>query len=155
MGIRDLPNLHRRLRVPYLVLPKSDFFLSRISTYADENGCWWWRDRIDQDGYGICTVPGTADHKPRRLRAHRVSYQLFVGLIEPDMVLDHLCRNRRCVNPAHLEPITRKENTLRGNGPTAINHRKTLCVHGHDDWATKSAGRYCRECDRLKDRNKR
>lgn len=72
-------------------------------------GCWEWQGELNRNGYGRVWVNG------RRLMAHRVAYQLLVGDIEPGLVLDHLCRNRRCCNPEHLEPVTVRENTLRGD----------------------------------------
>ena len=63
--------------------------------------------------------------------AHRVSYEALVGPIPKDLCIDHLCRVRNCVNPAHLEPVTVRENILRGNGPTAVNARKAFCKRGH------------------------
>ena len=80
--------------------------------------------------------------------AHRVAYELFVGPIPSGLHLDHLCRNRACVNPEHLEPVSRRENILRGTGPTAANARKTHCVHGHslDDAIAMNGSRVCRTC---------
>lgn len=66
-----------------------------------------------------------------RTRAHRYAYELLVGPIPPGYQLDHLCRTPLCVRPDHLEPVTPRENTLRGNGPTARHARKTHCIRGH------------------------
>jgi hypothetical protein len=66
----------------------------------------------------------------RNHRVHRLVYRLLVGDIVEE-TLDHLCRNRRCVNPAHLEQTSNKINTLRGEGPTAVNARKATCRNGH------------------------
>jgi hypothetical protein len=89
--------------------------------------------------------------------AHRHSYRLFVGEIPDGLFIDHLCRVRNCVNPAHLEPVTRKENILRGVGWAAENARKTACPLGHSLLDPKNLkwnrhGKYCRECARRQDR---
>lgn len=75
---------------------------------ADTN-CWLWQGEINRNGYGRVWVNG------KRLMAHRVAYEAFHGAITPGLVLDHLCRNRRCCNPEHLEPVTVKVNTQRGD----------------------------------------
>ncbi len=89
------------------------------------NGCWLWRGHLNSSGYGRFKFVGG------EAKAHRVGYELFVGPIPDGLVLDHLCRNTWCVNPAHLEPVTGAENTLRGFGAAAINARKTHCNKGH------------------------
>jgi hypothetical protein len=64
--------------------------------------------------------------------AHRLAYQLLVGPIPEGLVIDHLCRNPPCQNPAHMECVTHRENTLRGASPHAMNARKTHCKRGHE-----------------------
>lgn len=87
--------------------------------------CWEWTGTTSNRGYGYIYVAG------RYVPAHRASYEIFRGPIPDGMTLDHLCRNRRCVNPHHLEIVSGRENTLRGVGPTAANSKKTHCIHGH------------------------
>jgi hypothetical protein len=94
-------------------------FMAKVNK-DDPSGCWLWTAQIHPEGYGRTTIAR------RKLYAHRVSYQLFVGPIPDGLEIDHLCRNRACVNPAHLEAVTHRENILRGNGPCAIKHRQKL-----------------------------
>lgn len=116
----------------------------------DPAGCWMWTARKNPGGYGLFYARGT------RAVAHRVAYEHFVGLIPPGMSLDHLCRNRACVNPAHLEPVANKENILRGESFAAVNARKKVCVRGHqltgDGVKMVRRGRQCVACQRRMDR---
>lgn len=91
-----------------------------------EEGCWLWKRAVSVNGgYGVFSI------NCKQFRAHRVAYSLTHGSLRPDMSLDHLCRNTKCVNPAHLEAVSIGTNVLRGNAPTAINARKTNCKNGH------------------------
>lgn len=111
-------------------------------------GCWLWGGRLTSDGYGRFFVA-------KKLRgAHRVAYQLYVGPIPDGLVIDHKCRNRCCVNPDHLEPVTNEENMRRGHHAT-----KTHCSKGHrldEDnvrLSPRRNGRWqraCRACQREK-----
>lgn len=74
-----------------------------------ESGCWLWQGEINRNGYGRVWVDG------KRLMAHRVVYELLHEPIADGLVLDHLCKVRRCCNPEHLDPVTPRENTLRGD----------------------------------------
>lgn len=119
-----------------------------VSEYAPHLGpCWLWTGRL-HEGYGIRSGK----------RAHVIAYQLLVGPVPEDQVLDHLCRVRHCVNPGHLEPVTRRENALRGTGISAINARKTHCLRGHplsgDNLYVnpKKGTRSCRICIALRRR---
>lgn len=87
-------------------------------------GCWLWTAPLRNDGYGEI---GSGGREGKQILAHRASYLSFVGPIPDGLELDHLCRVRCCVNPAHLEPVTRAENNRRGlNGVL-----KTHCKRGH------------------------
>lgn len=97
-------------------------FWSRVVQTA---GCWEWSG-AHSGGYG------TTQRNQRTERAHRVAYELVVGPIPSGMELDHLCRNRGCVNPAHLEPVSHRENVLRGASPTVQRNLIGKCGNGHD-----------------------
>jgi hypothetical protein len=91
-----------------------------------DEGCWDWQGEISStNGYGI------AYYKGRGYRAHRAVYEVARGPIPDGLQLDHLCRNRACVRPSHLEPVTNWENTRRGIGPFAIKANQTQCQNGH------------------------
>lgn len=91
-----------------------------------ETGCWEWVASKNR-GYGRIGIGGG-----KWRFAHRVAYELIEGPIPADLELDHLCRNPSCINPAHLEPVTGRINTLRSNGVSALNARKTHCPAGHE-----------------------
>lgn len=74
-----------------------------------DSGCWEWQGEMNRNGYGRVWING------KRLMSHRVTYELLVGPIADGLVVDHLCKNRACCNPEHLEPVTIRENTLRGD----------------------------------------
>lgn len=88
--------------------------------------CWRWT-ASDSDGYGQFNRSGWGTS-----RAHRIAYLWTNGPIAPGLVLDHLCRNTRCVRPSHLEPVTDRTNILRGFGKPAQNARATHCIAGHE-----------------------
>ncbi len=100
-------------------------------TLEYDSGCWLWTATRDPLGYGQMGVGSMVDGTRGLRGAHRVGYELYVGPIPPGLDLDHLCRNPSCVNPRHLEPVTHKENVLRGIGPAATNKAKTECKYGH------------------------
>ena len=121
------------------------------------DGCWEWTASINGSGYG--EFMSRRWPKATRL-AHRLVYMLLVGDIPDGLDLDHLCRNRRCVRPSHLEPVTRRENLLRGNTVTARNALATHCVNGHEFDASNThtlpdGKRRCRACNRDSERRRR
>lgn len=115
------------------------------------DGCWQWTGPIRPSGYGYFNIGADS------ISAHRWMYELITGPIPNGLVIDHLCRNRACVRPSHLEAVTNHENILRGIGPSAQNAAKQRCPKGHD-YSLRIAGkagrttRYCRICAREKAR---
>lgn len=108
--------------------PLADRFWSKV-VRDPETDCWEWTGAKMTTGYGrFYIAPGDRPHAPVIRFAHRFAYELLVGPIPDGLVLDHLCRNTGCVNPAHLEPVTNRENALRGNQ----GHRPTHCKYGHE-----------------------
>jgi hypothetical protein len=113
------------------------------------NGCWQWTGHKNHGGYGTTSL-GAIRHTP----AHRAVYLLAIGPVGAELVLDHLCRNRACVNPAHLEPVTNKINLMRGETLPARYAARTHCNKGHPfseaNTATRAArggSRKCRTCE--------
>ncbi len=104
--------------------PLADRFWEKVDRDGPD-GCWVWTGANNGAGYGQIRIDD------RNRYAHRVAYELEVGPIPESLFIDHLCRNRGCVNPAHLEPVTNAENILRGTAPTAVNARKKACPKGH------------------------
>ena len=123
---------------------------TRFEKYMVYTGdCIVWGGGYYPNGYGMFSLkrgkPGLA---------HRVSYELFIGLIPPNLEIDHLCRNICCVNPAHLQAVTHQENVMRGNAPAALSRisserfkRMKYCHRGHlyNEVNTRSVSRLYRE----------
>ena len=112
------------------------------------DGCWVWIGAHIPDGYGSFSANGRVG------LAHRFSYTQFVGPIPEGLQLDHLCRNRTCVRPDHLEPVTSRENSLRGQTVAARHAAKTHCDAGHEFTEanilrTRLGNRQCRACRKV------
>lgn len=135
--------------------PLRERLLRRVRVEA--NGCWTWTGRRQNAGYGRLLMPSGGDQL-----AHRLAYQEFVGPIPEGMTLDHLCHtrdttcvgecaHRRCVNPAHLEPVPNGENVRRGR-KIQDQLARTHCPQGHvyspANTKVRNGSRYCRTCAR-------
>lgn len=130
-------------------------FWAKVDQSGGPDACWPWLAYVDHHGYGKF---GTTSRKITG--AHRIAYEFLVGPIPEGLVIDHLCRVRHCVNPSHMEPVTRGENVRRGVGGEV--HRNTdTCRNGLHPWP-ESAGRYggphgqlmCLECKRTYSRER-
>jgi hypothetical protein len=119
--------------------------LDRISPEPN-TGCWLWVGKMVPNGYGTVNVGY------KRMMAHRLSYTLFKGEIPTGMEIDHKCRQKACVNPDHLEPVSRSENMIR-NWPFDGRNKPT-CVRGHLLDGISSNGkqlrRHCVTCKRVR-----
>ena len=111
--------------------------------------CWEWIGRKDRDGYGVFSMGRD------NVRAHRWFYERFVAAIPAGLVMDHLCRDRACVNPCHLEPVTNHENLLRGEGVAARSASRTSCPRLHEYALRGDGTRYCPTCHRERERIRR
>lgn len=109
--------------------------------------CWEWTGARQKTGYGKTSRGG------RMLLAHRLAYEVTLGPIADGLTVDHLCRNRSCIRPDHMDLVPMGVNTMRGTSVSAINVAKTHCVRGHPFDATNTRldsyqHRHCRTCER-------
>ena len=133
--------------------PARDKILRRI--VVTPGGCWEWQGAKGRHGYGRVAMP-TGKMGGRTEFTHRVAYEAFIGPIPDGLVIDHLCRNRGCCNPDHLEAVTQRVNLLRGDTLQSKNILKTHCKYGHEfteqNTRRTPRGRRCRECERRRAR---
>jgi len=119
--------------------------VSQVNFY-NNTACWEWIGYTSRD-YAQIMTNGKVIH------IHRFIYEYYYGEIEPKLTIDHLCRNRTCANPLHLEQVTCRENILRGVGIAALNSQKTHCPQGHEYTPENIVGihyhhRQCKRCQR-------
>ena len=124
---------------------------------SKSEGCWHWKGTTSK-GYGLFAT-GAAGRRVT-VQAHRFAYEDTVGPIPDGLQLDHLCRVRHCVRPAHMDPVDNRTNSLRGFSVSALNARKTHCINGHEftlenTYQKPDGGRQCKTCRRATDRRRR
>ena len=136
MNATEIGRLSHRVRIERACIPEPN------------TGCWLWMQAIAGGGYGAIGVHGKVK------RAHRVSYECFVGAIPAGMVIDHMCRTRSCVNPDHLRVVTLGINAVENSfSSAAINKQKLVCPKCSGDYVTMmlytgKRGRQCPKCYR-------
>lgn len=119
--------------------------VARVRVIGD---CWVWVGAASQWGYPMVRIADKCEY------VHRVMHEQAHGPVPAGYMVDHLCRNTRCINPDHLEAVTKRENTLRGTSTAAVHAKKTHCDHGHPFDAGNTyirrdtGGRMCRTCGR-------
>lgn len=129
---------------------RRDLFYSYVEFRP--GSCWLWQGGLDIGGYGFFRIKG------RPHQAHRVAYMLSRGAIPAGLQLDHLCRERRCVNPVHLEAVSQWENIRHGTSFSAKHAVKTHCLRGHPlsgpNLIAAPRKRECRSCRQMRDRRR-
>lgn len=111
-----------------------DRFMSKVVWNGDPDECWTWAASLTTTTYGQFSLEG------RPTLAHRLSYEFFVGPIPEGLVIDHLCRNTTCINPAHLEPVPQTINILRGVNPAVTRAANNEIVDASSEAFQSDAG---------------
>lgn len=131
----------------YTYISIAERFWAKVDKSKGPQACWLWLNHLTRKGYGLFY------YKERLIPAHHFPLLLRDIIIPAGFQTDHLCRVRHCVNPLHLEIVTSRENTLRGEGPAAVNARKLICLRGHafnslNSYINVNGSRECRPCRR-------
>lgn len=104
---------------------RKSFLFHLMSSMKGKDECWNWTGHIGKNGYAYCSYNGVSTS------AYRAVWRHLVGEIPEGYEIDHLCKNTKCVNPNHLEPVTPKENNMRSTSPSSLAAKKTSCLNGH------------------------
>jgi hypothetical protein len=116
----------------------------RVDKTSNPNGCWIWLGSFNTHGYGQMMVGSRLDGTRTLATTHRLAYKLTKGDISPQLEIDHLCRNRKCCNPEHLEVVPHSVNVNR-----AVAGSDDLCINGHaKTYNSKDKRFYCKTCRR-------
>lgn len=141
-----------------LKIPKIDNVEKILARIAINGECWEWSGCITTSGYGTIRINNGESSK--MYQSHRVMYSIFKKDIDDGIVIDHICKNRKCVNPEHLREVTMAFNcTENSDSPHAKHKAKTHCVRGHEfskeNTLILKNGRKCKECSRINLKNYR
>jgi hypothetical protein len=144
------PRRRRSEMRTYSSIPLEQRFWAKVEKLP--SGCWRWTAFCDKAGYARLRQAGRGSEV---LYAHRLSYEMHKGPIPVSRVLDHLCRNRWCVNPDHLEAVSNRVNVMRGVAPTVLASVAGICTRGHsldgdNLYVSPQGKRQCRTCRRLR-----
>jgi hypothetical protein len=138
------------IRKSWLERPRMSAEQRLLRLITEHDGHWLWTGNVNNAGYATLRFQESNHY------AHRLAYETFVGPIPTGLQIDHLCRTPLCINPAHLEPVTQRENIRRGNAPSTLAARTGVCQRGHEftpenTYVRKDSKRVmCRACQRLR-----